>query len=205
MPGPQLQRSEINACLKIVLSDATPEYIAVSGSLPRGAGPDLIGEIADLARRHQIRLCIDTSGEPLREAVRQGVFLLKPNMRELGSITNENLSTEAGQEKALRSLIDEGRCELIVLSLGAAGVLMATSDGVERVRAPTVPINSRVGAGDSMVAGILTGLCRGYPLPKAVRLGVAAGSAAVMTPGTQLCRRKETEELFDEMTNQIGF
>jgi len=65
--------------------------------------------------------------------------------------------------------------------------------------APTVPIRSKVGAGDSTVAGIVLALDRGLALEQAVAFGVAAGAAAVMTPGTQLCRREDTERLYRSM------
>lgn len=85
------------------------------------------------------------------------------------------------------------------MSLGAAGVILATETGVERMRAPTVSIKSKVGAGDSTVAGIVLSLARGKSLREAVRFGVAAGAAAVMTPGTQLCRLEDTEKLYESI------
>jgi 6-phosphofructokinase 2 len=91
---------------------------------------------------------------------------------------------------------------VVVVSLGAAGALFAWKEGVERVRAPTVPIKSKVGAGDSMVGGIMTALKRGWEIPDAVRFGVAAGAAAVMTEGTELCRRDDTERLYQRISNQ---
>ena len=74
-----------------------------------------------------------------------------------------------------------------------------------RARAPTVPIRSKIGAGDSTVAGITLGLVRGLPLVEAVRFGVAAGSAAVMAPGTGLCRREDAERLFVQMQRETQF
>jgi 6-phosphofructokinase 2 len=70
------------------------------------------------------------------------------------------------------------------------------------VRAPTVPIRSKIGAGDSTVAGMTLGLVRGYPLLDVVRLGVAAGAATVMTAGTELCRREDVERLFAQMQRE---
>jgi fructose-1-phosphate kinase PfkB-like protein len=64
---------------------------------------------------------------------------------------------------------------------------------------PTVPIVSKVGAGDSMVAGIVLGLARGKSLRESIVFGVSAGTAAVMTPGTELCRREDVERLYDQM------
>jgi 6-phosphofructokinase 2 len=91
---------------------------------------------------------------------------------------------------------------VIVISLGRGGAHVVTADGSEHLRTPTVPIRSKVGAGDSMVAGIVLGLARELELADAVRFGVAAGAAAVMTEGTELCRREDTERLFDEMREQ---
>ncbi|MFO7738491.1 MAG: PfkB family carbohydrate kinase [Desulfatiglandaceae bacterium] len=76
--------------------------------------------------------------------------------------------------------------------------------GVDRVRAPTVPIKSKVGAGDSMVVEIMTALKRGWKIPDAVRFCVAAGAEAVMTEGTELCRREDTERLYERIGNQEG-
>ena len=75
----------------------------------------------------------------------------------------------------------------MVVSLGAGGVLLTTAEGHVRLRAPTVPIQSKVGAGDNMVAGIALALARGFPLREAARFGVAA----VMTPGMELCRPED--------------
>ena len=89
-----------------------------------------------------------------------------------------------------------------MISLGAAGTLMVSQEGYEHIQQPTVPIVSKVGAGDSTVAGIVLSLARGNALRDAVRFGVAAGAAAVMTPGTELCRREDTERLYDQMTSE---
>lgn len=203
MPGPQMTKSQVQACLDILDSDdLQADFIAVSGSLPPGVDAEIFQELAQRARERSIHLCVDTSGDALQEAVRQGVYLLKPNLRELKTITGKELSTEKEQESALKELIEQGHCKHIVVSLGAAGILAASADYMERVRAPAVPIQSRVGAGDSMMAGILTGLCRGDEFHKAVRLGVAAGSAAVMTGGADLCRKEDVERLYQNMMNQ---
>jgi 6-phosphofructokinase 2 len=81
------------------------------------------------------------------------------------------------------------------VSLGAGGALACTADGDWRAIAPPVRVRSAVGAGDSMVAGLVVALQRGAPLPEALRWGVAAGTAAVLTEGTQLCRRTDVERV----------
>lgn len=85
------------------------------------------------------------------------------------------------------------------LSLSAGGVVYRDADSAGRVHAPSVPRRSAVGAGDSMVEGLVVALSRGAAFVDAVRFGVAAGSAAVMSSGTELCSRRDTEKLFERL------
>jgi 6-phosphofructokinase 2 len=80
-----------------------------------------------------------------------------------------------------------------------------TSEGYEKLAPIEVPIRSAVGAGDSMVGAICVGLCRGLDLRHAVRLGMAAGAATLMAPGTGLCRREDVERLYTERISQENF
>ena len=96
-------------------------------------------------------------------------------------------------------MVKSGRCEVLVISLGAAGALMISENVAQHILPPTVPIVSKVGAGDSMVAGMVLSLARGKTLRESVLFGVAAGAAAVMTPGTELCRREDAERLYAQM------
>ncbi len=96
-------------------------------------------------------------------------------------------------------IVEGGGAEVMVVSLGAAGALFVEKGRCERMRSPAGPVRSKVGAGDSMVAGIALGLARDYSLRDAVRLGIASGASAVMNPGTQLCRREDAEQLFKQI------
>ena len=95
---------------------------------------------------------------------------------------------------------DELRGQTPFYELG--GALLVSKDGCEHLRTPTVPIKSKVGAGDSMVGGIVLALERGKVLREAVLCGVAAGAAAVMNPQRELCRRQDAEELFSRMISE---
>ncbi len=198
MPGPALGAAEWGACLE-ALFDLNPAYIVVSGSLPRGVPPEFYGEITRNASERGSRVILDTAGDALRQLSGKSVYLLKPNLRELGLIAGAEVRGEAQIRAACQSLIAEGMAEAIAVSLGAAGAALVTGADCIFLRAPIVPIQSKVGAGDSMVAGIVLGLARGLGLVDALRLGVAAGSAAVMTPGTELCRGEDARRLFDEI------
>lgn len=200
MPGPTLQDAEWRRCLEEV-SKLLPQidYLVASGRLPPGVPADFYGQVAKLVKEQKTRLIVDTSGEALRLAVDEGVFLIKPNLREFAQLTGRERVDELQEEHLAQELVSTGKCEAVVVSLGAAGVLVASAEGTERLRAPLVPQKSKVGAGDSTVAGIVLALARGKSWREAIRFGVAAGAAAVMTPGTELCRREDVERLFEQL------
>lgn len=200
MPGPKLKEEEWQRCLDAVTSvEPAPAYIVASGSLPPGAPVDFYARMAHCTEGLGCRLVVDTSGEELRAAVEAGVYLLKPNMRELGELAGHPIEGEEEQVSVAQEIVERGQAQAVVVSLGAAGAVLVSEEGTTRVRAPTVQIRSKIGAGDSMVAGIVWSLAEGRDLADAVRYGVAAGSAAVMTPGTELCRREDTERLYKRM------
>lgn len=200
MPGPSLTDTERGNCLDAIRNlDPVPDYLVVSGSLPRGVPDDTYAEVAGVAAALGARPILDTSGPALQQAMNTEWYLLKPNLRELEQLAETSLDTETERIDAARTFMDRGWCEVVVLSMGASGALLITADRAKHVRSPTVPIESRVGAGDSMVGGLTLALARGHALETAVHFGVAAGAAAVMTPGTELCRGDDTERLFEQM------
>jgi 6-phosphofructokinase 2 len=183
-------------------AEERPDYLVLSGSLPPGVPKDFYAKIAKQAGSGGTKVVLDAAGAPFRSALKQGVFLIKPNLRELNMLFDEGPVGEDRHEAMAKKLVDEGRAQVVVVSLGAAGALMVWQGGSRRFRAPTVKIQSKVGAGDSMVAGIVLGLTRDDSLEDAVRFGVAAGAAAVMTPGTELCRKVDAERLYRQMSSE---
>lgn len=199
MPGPTLTEAEVERCFETLQGlRPVPSYLVLSGSLPPGVGADFFARVSRAAAP-DTRVVVDTSGEPLRRSLEAGVFLVKPNLHELGQVMGSSPESDAQIEGAALALVKGGHAQVVVVSLGAGGAIVATKEGTEILRSPTVPIRSKVGAGDSMVAGLVLGLGRGLSIRDAARLGVAAGAAAVMTPGTQLCRREDAERLYAQM------
>lgn len=201
LPGPELSEAEYERCFVALQDiDPKPDYVVASGSLTPGAPRDGYVRLARLVREWGGRFILDSSGEEFTRAVNEaGVYLVKPNMRELKHLMGEEIRSEAHQEAVAKELVDSGRAEVVVVSLGAAGALFVTNGEMARIRAPTVNIRSKIGAGDSMVGGIALGLARGMAPREAARFGVAVGSATVMTAGTELCRREDAERLYDRM------
>jgi 6-phosphofructokinase 2 len=199
MPGPEVQEAEYNACLDAIGQLDEGTHVVASGSLPPGVPDQFYAQVARAAAKAGCRCIVDSRGKPLKEAAKAGIYLLKPNHREFQSIVGTEIEDEQQQEAEARNLIERGTCEVLVLSLGAGGVLLVTKDLALRVRSPSVPIRSKVGAGDSMVAGIVLGLARDMNVPESAYHGVAAGAAAVMTPGSELCRKADTDRLFNQL------
>jgi 6-phosphofructokinase 2 len=200
MPGPEVREHEWQRCLAELSGlDPAPDYLVVSGSLAPGIPDDFYRRVARAGREIGASVVVDTSGEALRQLRGGAAFLIKPNIHELQDLAGRELEDEDEQVEAARHAIGEGCCEVVALSLERGGTVVITAEGSEFVRAPTVPIRSKVGAGDSMVAGVVLGLARGMALMDAIRFGVAAASAAVMTEGTELCRREDTERIYNKM------
>jgi 6-phosphofructokinase 2 len=205
VPGPDVGIEEWKHVLRAIRSVAPrPDYLVASGSLPPGVPVDFYARLATLSHELGARLVVDTAGEPLRYAGGEGTFLIKPNVRELMTLTADGALSDAAVAGAAQSLIQAGRCEVVVVSAGGGGAIIADGHGTRRIPAPVVPIGSRVGAGDSMVAGITMALANGSSLDEAVMFGVAAGSAAVMTHRHELCRLEDTERLFNDVRQLCG-
>ena len=202
MPGPKLQKKEWELLLQeLAAMEPAPDYLVASGSLPPDVPPDFYARVARAGKKRGAKTIVDASGKALKEALEEGVFLIKPNVREFRGLVGEEIKEESQIKAEAQKMVKSGRCEVLVISLGVAGALVVSKELTEHIRPPTVPIVSKVGAGDSMVAGIALSLARGNPLRKSVLFGVAAGSAAVMTPGTELCRREDAERLYESMVS----
>lgn len=197
LPGPRLSSAEQSECLdRLRASAESADFLVASGSLPPGVPPDYYQRVADLCQAAGCPLVLDTSGGGLQH-ISSGVYLLKASVRELGERVGRLLVTESEQMAAAHSLVENGCAQVILVSLGSQGALLATRRISQRFSA--IPIHgggSGVGAGDAMVGAITTGLSRGWPLVKSIRLGIAAGAAMSLTPGTQVCTRADIEKLF---------
>ncbi|MFP4355813.1 MAG: 1-phosphofructokinase family hexose kinase [Phycisphaerae bacterium] len=197
MPGPELSEKHLQAVADKIDEIDDIEMIVFSGSLPRGLPADSYKRLAQHAG--DVPVVVDTSSEALQSVAEYGAFLVKPNRRELSELVgSEHLKGQQEMIDAACEVLKPGRIEWILLSLGPGGALLIGSDQRWRIHAPSVKVRSTVGAGDSMVAGTACGFSRGYPPDQAARLGVAAGSAAVLTDGTQLCRRDDVDRLWEE-------
>jgi len=196
LPGPRLTLTDQAQCLdEVRRAAASAEFVVASGSLPPGVPPDWYQRVAGVCREVGVPLILDTSGGGLTH-VRNGVFLLKTSLRELRECVGRELVTETDQLAAAHELVDRGIAQSVVVSLGSQGALLANARHGQRFSAVPVRAVSGVGAGDAMVAAIVVGLSREWPLTESVRFGIAAGAAMLLTPGTAACSREDVERFF---------
>jgi 6-phosphofructokinase 2 len=198
-PGTFLAEHEWKQLVRMIEEENEVDFIVASGSLPPGVPLDIYATIAAISKGKHAKFIVDTSGEALKHAVKEGVFLLKPNLNELGSLSGKPVANASQIIEAAQQIINEHNCEAVVISMGGAGAVLVTKDLAEKIPVPKVDVKSTVGAGDSMVAGIVLYLSRGASLPEAVQYGLACGSAATMNPGTELCRKEDADRLFKQI------
>lgn len=200
MPGPALAEREWRECLKALERiEKFPPFVVASGSLPPGVPDDFYAEIARIAKARGSKLILDTSGKPLAAALKESVYLIKPNLRELQELVNAKLADQSAWLGVCRQLVETGRAEVVVLTLGEKGALLVTKEAAHRAHAPDIRPISAVGAGDSFVGGMVWSLAAGGNLLEAFRYGVAAGSAAVLNPGTELCHAPDVMRLYEQI------
>lgn len=203
MPGPRLDADELQKVLDVIARYKDAAYVIVSGSLTAGVPESVFGDIAAITKKSGARLVVDTSGSALNKATQAGVFLLKPNLGELSALAGKEEIHEEDVDDVARSIIAKGHCEIVVVSLGAGGAMLVTAKEVLHAVPPVVKRKSTVGAGDSMVAGLVLCLSRGSSLREALCYGVASGTAATMNPGTELCKKEDVEKLLAIMRRKI--
>lgn len=203
MPGSALNEREIQKCIDIIKNlPEDVEYLVLSGSLPPGVPDDLYGKLAEIARDKNIKCIVDTSGKALVKASEAGVYLMKPNLGELSELAGKEEISGIEQEEIAKKLIKEGKAEILIVSLGPRGAMLVTKDSIEYIVPPTVKQSSTVGAGDSMLGSLILSISRGDSLNDALKWGVAAGTAATITPGTELCRKKDVQNIFNWLTQK---
>jgi 6-phosphofructokinase 2 len=196
LPGPRLNETEWQECLDLVAKvEPFPRFLVASGSLPPGVPDDFYARVSRIAKQRGAKMILDTSGVPLAAAVAEGVDIIKPNLRELGELTGIQLADSAQCKEASRRLVMAGRVSIVALTLGHRGAVLVTRDQI--LRAQPIPITpvSTVGAGDSFLGAMTWRLAAGHDLRDAFRYAVAAGAAALLNPGTELCRPEDVSRL----------
>jgi 6-phosphofructokinase 2 len=187
LPGPDISTEEWESALQEIGRLCQPQSLVVaSGSLPPGVPTDFFALVARVVQAGEGMFIVDTSGEPLRAAMEQGVFMLKPSLHELRDALHKPLQSLFAVRDAAQELVAKGRAQIVVVSMGEMGALMACKEGSWYAPPLHVTVHSAVGAGDSFVAGIVWALAAHESPVQAFSKGVACATATLQSEGSGL-------------------
>ncbi len=193
--GPVVSKDEWAAFLThLKLLDLRDAYVVVSGSLPVGLPGDAYRQIIDVVQSRGARAVLDADGPCFKSGLRAKPFAIKPNVNELRRLTGQPLRSESAILRAAER-VQRGGVEVVLVSRGAKGVVLVGRQECFRAIPPGVTVRSTVGAGDSTVAGFVIAHAEGKGLETCVRMATAAGTAATLAPGNQLCRAADVRRL----------
>ena len=198
-PGPTLTAEDMDVFFDMAAEAAAgSEYVVITGSLPPGCP---VHTYRNLIEMLHVPCILDVGGAALAEGVKAKPFLIKPNHHELAATVGRELHTLEDIRAAAQTFVDGG-VRHVVVSLGKDGALYVGVEGC--FYAPEIPVEVRstVGAGDAMVGGLLYGLVKHGTMREGFRAGDAAGTASVMTEGTQLINLDDFERLLTQVQIQ---
>ncbi|SIS49280.1 1-phosphofructokinase family hexose kinase [Phaeovulum vinaykumarii] len=199
MPGPRWPAASVTEALRRI-ARAAPQggLVVLSGSQPPGVPEDFPARLASRIARTQARLILDTSGPALHALLDAGArpaHVLRMDDIEAEGLAGGPLPDRRDSAEFAQSLVARGIAEIVIVARGAEGSVLATATERFHAAAAEVPVVSKVGAGDSFVGAFTLALAQEADLARALQLGVAAASAAVMTEATELCRPADVRRL----------
>ncbi|MFJ8054744.1 1-phosphofructokinase family hexose kinase [Streptomyces sp. NPDC096142] len=194
-PGPTVTAAEWSA-FRTTYESLLPgvSAVALCGSLPPGLPVGAYAGLVRTARTAGVPVLLDTSGEPLRRGVAARPDIVKPNTDELAELTGSHDPSRGARDTRRRG------ARTVVVSLGAKGLLAATPDDSWQATPPARLPGNPTGAGDSAVAGLLSGLVEGLPWPDRLARAVALSAATVRAPAAGEFDRATYEELLERVT-----
>ena len=189
--GPGIEKDELNNLFEKINGLKSGDTLVLAGSIPPSIPKDIYEQIAQTLENKGVRLVVDATGDLLLKVLKYKPFLIKPNRQELEEIINKEIKSEGEIISAAGLLKEKGALNVLV-SLGAEGAILLAEDGnVYKQSAFKVKAINTVGSGDSMIAGFLAGIDRGYEF--ALKLGAAAGAATASLSG--LATKGKIEEI----------
>jgi len=199
-PGPTISPEELADLRRKVRALAQAgDWWVLAGSLPPGAPPAIYAHLTADIQAAGGRVLLDTSGEALGLGCGARPFLAKPNDVEAHQLTGLPVSN-ALEIAAAAQAVQASGVGNVVVSLGKAGALLVDGRAVWRAASPAIQERNPIGAGDSMVGGLVYALSQGCSVAEALRWGIACGAATASLPGTAVGDRPLVESLLPQVT-----
>lgn len=197
--GPLVDESKQKELLDTIDALAqSGDWWVLAGSLPPGVTNEFYARVIQILNKQDARAILDTSGESLKLGCAEKPYLVKPNAEEIHAITGLPVDSPAEIAVAATEVRRMG-AQNVVVSMGKAGALLHTTEETWLIHTPMIQEKNPIGAGDSMVGGLVWALAQGFGLKDALSWGVASGAATASLPGTEVGTRPLIEELFSQV------
>lgn len=199
MPGQTPPRDAMNTLLQTIEQLANScDWFVLSGSLPPHVPITIYATIITQLKRQKKHIILDTSGEALREGLRAGPTIVKPNIEELQHLVRHSLTSEAEIQQAAHQLLDED-IKLVVVSMGRQGAMLVEQATTLIATPPAITVKKTFGAGDAMVAGLVTAQIQGLSLADCGRLATAFSVGAIAHLSYNLPPRDKLWQYFEQV------
>ena len=195
--GPDIDPEALGQLFEKLDQLTAPDVLVLAGSIPASLPSDIYEQIMARLDGKGVRVVVDAEGELLSNVLRYRPFLIKPNDLELGGIFGRKLHTQEEIRACAAALQERGARNVLVSMAGDGAILLDEQGGFHQIAAPQGTVRNSVGAGDSMVAGFLTGYLQSGSFEQALRMGAATGSATAFSDG--LATRETVEGLLRQM------
>ncbi|MGI6279738.1 MAG: 1-phosphofructokinase, partial [Acutalibacteraceae bacterium] len=190
--GPEVTNEDINKLILKLQNLKTGDILVISGSAPRGTDCHIYGKILSVIRSKGVTAVVDTTGDLLKNTLKYRPFLIKPNEIELGELFGVKINTEDEIVNYAKTLQEMGAANVLV-SRGEKGALLITETGkIHKIKAVSGKAQNTVGAGDSMLAGFISGHLKTGNFEYALMLATACGAATAFSEG--LASKEKIEE-----------
>lgn len=194
--GPHISKENIEELYKKLDRLSADDYLVLAGSIPATMPKSMYLDIMTRLKDRGIRIIVDATNELLLNVLPIGPFLIKPNNHELGEMFGTEIKDKADVIKYGRLLQEKGAQNVLVSMAGDGAVLIASDGKIYQSEAPRGELKNSVGAGDSMVAGFITGFIEGGNYEKAFQMGICTGSASAFSE--ELATRPEVMALMEK-------
>lgn len=179
--GPHIDSSHIEQLMNRLRRLESGDVLVLAGSIPAGISDNIYKDIMDMLKDKGVQIVVDATSRLLTNVLEYNPFFIKPNQHELGDIFNVTLNTQEEVIPYALELKKMGAVNVCV-SMGGKGAILVADDGnVYKAKAPDGILKNSVGAGDSLVAGFLSGWIEKKDYEYAFRKGVATGSASAFS------------------------
>jgi 6-phosphofructokinase 2 len=198
---PDVSSLEITAFFNKIKEIPNSSFVVITGNAPRFINDNFYAQLIITLKEKNIRVILDADSAALKNGISAGPYLIKPNIHEFGRLVEKNISN-------VEEIIEYAKpyknvVEYIAVSMGVMGVLGISSNAVYHVIPPKIKVGSSIGAGDSLVAGLIFSLSESKSFEESLILGVACGTASTLNQGRELCKKEDIDTIKKDVKIKI--